>query len=208
MFGSAPTEPAPHLAGSVAGSAHSPTESVAPADVLAAPGPAGPVAVPAPSEPAPPLAGPACSPTGRAGAADGSAPAGSTAGRGESEVAPARVAAATSGPGAMPAEAGTVVGMALVEPGRADDGEGALIPGYGHVSMVFVHPSHWSNGYGQHLLRAVHALGYTRTTLWTRRSNERAQRLYAAAGYVPNGRTTHLLDGDEIIQLERRAEPV
>ncbi|WP_327005731.1 GNAT family N-acetyltransferase [Dactylosporangium sp. NBC_01737] len=100
-----------------------------------------------------------------------------------------------------------VVGMALVEPGRADDGAGEPVPGYGHVSMVFVHPSHWSNGYGQHLLRAVHALGWTRTTLWTRQSNTRAQRLYAAAGYTPTGRAAHLHDGDAIIQLEHLTEP-
>ena len=97
--------------------------------------------------------------------------------------------------------------MALVEPGRADDGAGEPVPGYGHVSMVFVHPSHWSNGYGQHLLRAVHALGWTRTTLWTRQSNSRAQRLYAAAGYIPTGRAAHLSDGDAIIQLEHLADP-
>jgi ribosomal protein S18 acetylase RimI-like enzyme len=97
---------------------------------------------------------------------------------------------------------GAVVGMALVEPGRTDDGAGEPVPGYGHVSMVFVHPSHWSNGYGRRLLRAVHALGWTRTTLWTRQSNSRAQRLYAAAGYTPTGRAASLSDGDAIIQLE------
>ncbi|MDG6104549.1 GNAT family N-acetyltransferase [Dactylosporangium aurantiacum] len=111
-----------------------------------------------------------------------------------------------AGPGSA-ADHTRVVGMALVEPGRADDGAGAPVPGHGHVSMVFVHPSHWSNGYGRHLLRAVDALGYTRTTLWTRRSNDRAQRLYAAAGYTPTGRTAHLTDGDAIIQLERLTDP-
>jgi ribosomal protein S18 acetylase RimI-like enzyme len=120
----------------------------------------------------------------------------------------ARPAPAESTP-AEPASAGLkvepVVGMALVEPGRADDGAGEPIPGHGHVSMVFVHPSHWSNGYGKHLLRAVHALGFTRTTLWTRRSNTRAQRLYAAAGYTPTGRSAQLHDDDEIIQLEHLA---
>ena len=119
--------------------------------------------------------------------------------------------ALTSGSGGGPGAPGggpeVVVGMALVEPGRADDGAGEPVPGYGHVSMVFVHPSHWSNGYGRHLLRAVHSLGWTRTTLWTRQSNERAQRLYAAAGYTPTGHVAHLLDGDAIIQLEHLAEP-
>jgi len=30
--------------------------------------------------------------------------------------------------------------MALAEPGRAQDGAGAVTAGYGHVSMVFVRP--------------------------------------------------------------------
>ena len=34
---------------------------------------------------------------------------------------------------------GHVMAMALAEPGRAEHGAGAVIPGYGHVSMVFVH---------------------------------------------------------------------
>ncbi|MEV0127052.1 GNAT family N-acetyltransferase [Dactylosporangium sp. NPDC050688] len=114
---------------------------------------------------------------------------------------------AATGPCVAAGHPRSVVGMALVEPGRAADGAGEPVPGYGHVSMVFVHPSHWSNGYGRHLLRAVHALGYTRTTLWTRRSNDRAQRLYATTGYTPTGRTSHLTDGDAIIQLERLADP-
>ena len=39
-----------------------------------------------------------------------------------------------------------VVAMALAEPGRAEHGAGAVIPGYGHVSMVFVHPDMWGRG--------------------------------------------------------------
>ncbi|MFC4038929.1 GNAT family N-acetyltransferase [Dactylosporangium siamense] len=118
------------------------------------------------------------------------------------DLAPADLAAASDGFGDEVVGPEVVVGMALVEPGRADDGTGEPVPGYGHVSMVFVHPSYWSNGYGQQLLRAVNALGWTRTTLWTRQSNSRAQRLYAAAGYTPTGRVAHLHDGDAIIQLE------
>jgi hypothetical protein len=33
-----------------------------------------------------------------------------------------------------------VLAIALAEPGRAQDGAGSMIPGYGHVSMLFVHP--------------------------------------------------------------------
>ncbi len=34
-----------------------------------------------------------------------------------------------------------IVGMALAEPGRFDDGEGELDPTLLHISMVFVHPA-------------------------------------------------------------------
>jgi len=104
-----------------------------------------------------------------------------------------------------PNPAGDVVGMALAEPGRADDGAGGLVPGYGHVSMVFVHPDEWGRGHGRRLLTALalQETGWSRTTLWTRTSNDRAQRLYAAVGYRPTGRTSTLSDGDGIMQFER-----
>jgi GNAT superfamily N-acetyltransferase len=49
-----------------------------------------------------------------------------------------------------------VVAMALAEPGRAGHGAGAVIPGYGHVSMVFVHPDLWGRGVGAQLLQGLH----------------------------------------------------
>ena len=39
-----------------------------------------------------------------------------------------------------------VVAMALVEPGRQDDRAGEVVPGHGHVSMVFVAPHLWAAG--------------------------------------------------------------
>jgi GNAT superfamily N-acetyltransferase len=45
-----------------------------------------------------------------------------------------------------------VVAMALAEPGRAEHGAGPVIPDYGHVSMVFVHPDLWGHGFGHQLL--------------------------------------------------------
>ena len=42
-----------------------------------------------------------------------------------------------------------VVAMALAEPGRAEHGAGGVLPGYGHVSMVFVHPGMWGRGVGR-----------------------------------------------------------
>ncbi|WP_344618827.1 GNAT family N-acetyltransferase [Dactylosporangium salmoneum] len=97
--------------------------------------------------------------------------------------------------------AGTVA-MGLAEPGRADDGAGAPIPGYGHVSMVFVRPDAWGRGHGAPVLAALHE-PWPRTTLWTREDNARARRLYEKSGYLPTGRTARLAEGDGIMQLER-----
>ncbi|MEU7874240.1 GNAT family N-acetyltransferase [Dactylosporangium sp. NPDC049140] len=94
------------------------------------------------------------------------------------------------------------VAMGLAEPGRADDGAGAPIPGYGHVSMVFVAPARWGRGVGGLVLDALHGAGWARTTLWTRTGNARARRLYEKAGYRPTGRTSTLA-GDGIMQFER-----
>ncbi|GAA3267447.1 GNAT family N-acetyltransferase [Dactylosporangium vinaceum] len=95
------------------------------------------------------------------------------------------------------------VAMGLAEPGRADDGAGAPIPGYGHVSMVFVAPARWGRGLGGLVLDGLHAGGWRRTTLWTRTGNARARRLYEKAGYHPTGRVSTLAAGDGIMQLER-----
>src|SRR5665811_2031318 len=51
---------------------------------------------------------------------------------------------------------GDVVATALAEPGRAEHCAGAVIPGYGHVSMVFVHPDMWGQGVGRQLLQGLH----------------------------------------------------
>ncbi|MFG2036903.1 GNAT family N-acetyltransferase [Dactylosporangium sp. NPDC048998] len=93
------------------------------------------------------------------------------------------------------------VAMGLAEPGRADDGAGAPVAGYGHVSMVFVHPGRWGRGHGALIVAALHE-GWARTTLWTRTDNARARRLYEKAGYRPTGRTSTLAEGDGIMQLE------
>jgi GNAT superfamily N-acetyltransferase len=102
-----------------------------------------------------------------------------------------------------------VVAMALAEPGCAEHGAGAVIPGYGHVSMVFVHPDLWGQGVGRQLLQGLHERaserGWSRTTLWTRVSNVRARRLYEGQGYRRSGNETTLGCGDPILQFERQA---
>ena len=58
--------------------------------------------------------------------------------------------------------------MALAEPGRAEHGAGAVIPGYGHVSMGLVHPDLWGRGLRCRLLKGLHERaserGWSRTT--------------------------------------------
>jgi GNAT superfamily N-acetyltransferase len=102
-----------------------------------------------------------------------------------------------------------VVAMALAEAGRAEHGAGAVIPGYGHVSMVFVQPDMWGHGLGRQLLQGLHERaserGWSRTTLWTRASNARARGLYEGQGYRRSGQETTLGSGDPILQLERQA---
>ena len=102
---------------------------------------------------------------------------------------------------------GTVVAMALAEPGRALDGAGATVPGYGHVSMVSVAPDRWGCGVGSALLAGLHEHAQRRDcaalTLWTREGNTRARRLYERSGYRRNGRRRSLPSGEPIIQLER-----
>ena len=104
---------------------------------------------------------------------------------------------------------GDVLAMALAEPGRAEHGAGVVILGYGHVSMVFVHPYIWGRGVGRDPLQGLHesaaARGWSRTTLWTRALNARALRLYEGQGYRASGYETTLGDGDLICQLERQA---
>lgn len=102
---------------------------------------------------------------------------------------------------------GTVVAMALAEPGRALDGAGATVPRHGHVSMVFVAPDRWGLGVGRALLSGLHEhaqrRGWTALTLWTREGNTRARRLYERSGYRHNGRRRTLPSGEPIIQFER-----
>lgn len=102
-------------------------------------------------------------------------------------------------------EAGEVVGMALAEAGRDDDGVGPLLPQLCHISMVFVDPDHWGRRIGRQLLDTVadHAArrGHLVLQLWTAQTNHRAQRLYQRAGFRPTGHTKDLPTGQPIIQL-------
>jgi GNAT superfamily N-acetyltransferase len=95
-----------------------------------------------------------------------------------------------------------VVGMALAEPGRIDDGEGELDPTLLHISMVFVHPSAQGAGVGSslvsHVLDAARSLGYRRAAVWTYRDNTPARRLYEGVGMATTGKTARVLTRTQI----------
>jgi ribosomal protein S18 acetylase RimI-like enzyme len=101
----------------------------------------------------------------------------------------ARVIEKLQEPDALPyvaAEGDAVVGIALVEPCREDDGAGAVIPRALHISMVFVFPRSQRHGIGGRLMRyaldAARAAGVSRVQLWTGRENTGALRLYESVG--------------------------
>jgi GNAT superfamily N-acetyltransferase len=108
-----------------------------------------------------------------------------------------RVHAKLAEPGAIVIVAvveGHVRGMLLAEPGLEPDG--SPIPGLCHLSMLFVDPGRQWNGLGRLLLDRIrtHAdgLGYPGLQVWTGADNDRAQRLYRRAGFVPSGRVATL----------------
>lgn len=86
-----------------------------------------------------------------------------------------------------------MVGMALSMVGRANDGAGEVIQGLRHLSGVCVRPDRQGHRVGSELLDAIlrHAgeEGCDQITLWTHQSNIIAQRLFAAHGFKPTGRT-------------------
>jgi ribosomal protein S18 acetylase RimI-like enzyme len=103
---------------------------------------------------------------------------------------------------------GALVGMALGMHGRADDGNGPVVPGLCHVSMVFVSPERWGSGIGGRLVDALldeaRAREYETAQLWTHADNERSQRLYERRGFRRSGRSMPDDVWDLIVHFERR----
>ena len=100
-----------------------------------------------------------------------------------------------------------IVGMALAEPGRFDDGEGELDPTLLHISMVFVHPTAQGTGVGsslvRHVLDVARSLGYMRASVWTYSDNTPARRLYESVGMATTGKTAPVLTRTQV-QYEYR----
>lgn len=119
----------------------------------------------------------------------------------------ARIREKLSAPDALPfvAPRPGVVGMALAEPGRLDDGAGDLDPPLLHISMVFVRPGAQRTGVGLplvlHIVEVARSLGHERVDVWTARENDAARRLYERAGMTPTGKTAPLL-GSVQLQYE------
>lgn len=97
---------------------------------------------------------------------------------------------------------GGVVGMALAEPGRLDDGAGEFDPSLLHISMVFVRPDAQRTGVGLplvfHILEVARTLGYQRIDVWTAQENRPARGLYERAGMTLTGKTAPLRSSAQV----------
>lgn len=95
-----------------------------------------------------------------------------------------------------------IVGMALAEPGRLDDGDGELDPTLLHISMVFVHPAAQGTGVGNslvlHVLGAAGSLGYQQVGVWTYSDNIAARRLYEGVGMAATGKAARVFTRTQI----------
>lgn len=98
-------------------------------------------------------------------------------------------------------------GMLVAEPFVGDHGPDDAC---GHLAMVFVDPALWGCGVAGALLRSLqrgdHGPGWTRLSVWTRETNRRARRLYAARGFTDTGERASLHEGEVICRWEWRAE--
>ena len=101
-----------------------------------------------------------------------------------------------------------IVGMALAEPGRFDDGAGEPDPSLLHISMVFVRPTAQRTGVGLplllHVLDAARSLDYQHASVWTARDNTPARKLYERAGMVLTGKSAPLRSGTRLQYETRR----
>jgi ribosomal protein S18 acetylase RimI-like enzyme len=95
-----------------------------------------------------------------------------------------------------------IVGMALAEPGRFDDGAGEPDPSLLHISMVFVRPDAQRTGVGLPLVLQVldvaGSLGYQRVDIWTAQENTPARRLYERAGMTLTGKNAPFRAGTQL----------
>jgi ribosomal protein S18 acetylase RimI-like enzyme len=116
----------------------------------------------------------------------------------------ARIRAKLSASEALPFVAlrPSIVGMALAEPGRFDDGAGEFDPSLLHISMVFVHPAAQRTGVGLPLVRHVfdvaRSLNCERVGVWTAEENTPARKLYERAGMTLTGKNARVPSGTHL----------
>ncbi|HSS04644.1 MAG TPA: GNAT family N-acetyltransferase [Solirubrobacterales bacterium] len=116
----------------------------------------------------------------------------------------ARIRAKLSASDALPFVAlrSGIVGMALAESGRFEDGAGEPDPSLLHLSMVFVRPSSQRTGVGLplvlYVLDVARSLGCQRVDVWTARENTGARRLYERAGMTLSGRSAPLRSSTQL----------
>jgi len=89
-------------------------------------------------------------------------------------------------------DGGRVIGFAGFGPTRDDDAP----PGTGEVYAIYLDPDRFGRGVGRELFDRANGrlreLGFTRATLWTLTTNERARRFYERAGWAFDGtESTH-----------------
>lgn len=120
----------------------------------------------------------------------------------------ARIREKLSAPDALPFVAlrPGIIGMALAEPGRFDDGAGELDPSLLHISMVFVLPNRQRTRVGLpmvlHILEVARSMDYERVSVWTAQENRAARGLYELAGMTLTGKSAPLRSGFQL-QYER-----
>ena len=96
---------------------------------------------------------------------------------------------------------GTVVGMLLAELGRDADGEGPVLPGLLHLSMLFVAPERDGHEVRGALLDALRGR-YPWIRAWAAAGDDAALVTYASAGFVPTGRRQDRPPQGELLELE------
>jgi ribosomal protein S18 acetylase RimI-like enzyme len=93
------------------------------------------------------------------------------------------------------AEDGAIRGFATIAPARDAD-----MPGCGELCALYVDPECWGRGLGRALLAIAQEhlaeRGYRQAVLWLLAGNIRAERLYRAGGWEPDGqaRTERIWD--------------
>jgi len=101
------------------------------------------------------------------------------------------------------AEAGLVVGYAVLGPYRWDE-----IPGAGEVYALYVDPDLWGGGAGRALLQAaegrLRALGHAQAALWVLAANQVGRGFYEAVGWSADGAQAARCEVDDALEVRYR----